>query len=110
MQSLAIDCRFHSLRPLNELAFSFYLKGEACLLSDGTRVEKGMDEGYEGRVQSVDVLGKQSQLHLSPLTGRGVMRVTSLPESSNLWGATFCVSTLLDPTCIDYHWRVVPQK
>ncbi len=104
-QSLAIDVRFHSLVPLDKIAFSFYVKGVQCRLDDGTFIEADSLQGFEGPVQAVEIIGQTKKLHLSSLPGRGKMRLVPLPGGDRFWGANFLIATLLDPSCSDYHWR-----
>lgn len=108
-EQLVIRAHYHSLRPLNELAFSFLAKGMRCTVDQEQVLEPRSLDRYRGKVRSVRLEGAEGTLAIHALPACGELEVIPLAGGANFWGADFLIAQRLDPSSNSYVWQVSPE-
>lgn len=103
---LQVNCL--GLEGWNEIAFSFFIKAQACHIYSQKSLLPGLLEGYEGEAHPITFEGKQHlAFDLKGLNFLGKMQVIPLRGQSNFWGADFLVAYLLTPQQQRYQWHFI---
>lgn len=97
--TLSCACDFKGSRPLETLTFSFFGKGEACLVAGCHKLNPHSLDRYQGPAQLIELKGKEGSTFLRPDGGFSHMEVIPLAGDDSFWGSDFLITcSLSSPT------------
>ncbi len=86
--TLLTDCRFEGLRPLSEVSFVFFGKGEGCVVAKSHRLTPRSLDRYQGPAQPFEIEG----VCVEARKGLGQMQIIPLAGDESFWGADFLIA------------------
>lgn len=94
-------------KPQGDLAFTFFIKAEKCLLEDGSVISPRSLELYKGTSKSVRFSTGQSHLTLQSPGNTGEMQIIPLSGVDVFWGADYLISYKTPSKGGFYQWKIL---
>jgi len=103
---LKISLSLLGLDSWENIAFSFFVKANSCLIDGQKRINKSSFEKYNGPVSNLKLLGEKSRLEFTAKDAFHHLEVIPLEGRNSFWGANFLIAYVLDPQNKHYSWTV----
>jgi len=107
LNNISISVHFDGFRPLSRIAFSFFGKGEACLIAGSHKLNPRSLDRYQGPAQPLSFVGKKGRVCIEAMEGVAGMQVIPLAGDASYWGADFLVAYTLDTPTITFFLKVL---
>jgi hypothetical protein len=105
-KSFRVSTTFLGFDGWDNVAFSFFVKGEHCQVEGDRILYPCTFDRYQGPIRPLRIGSQQTSFYLSALHGYGHLQVIPLSGKESFWGATFLVAYLLDNKQRKYQWQM----
>lgn len=103
---LLIEVQFLEGFENNQMAFSYFVKAEACQVNKNQCLYPKTLSKYQGNPSSALFKTNQTSLEIKALQGCGEMHVVPLAGGKNFWGADFLISFVLSSEKRTFRWSL----
>jgi hypothetical protein len=95
LKQMSLQSHFEGVRPINQIVYSFFGKGEACVIAGSHKLHTRSLDRYCGPPQRVNFIGKRGGIAIAALEGLASMEVIPLASDESFWGADFLAAYTL---------------
>jgi hypothetical protein len=110
LNGFSFECHFKGTNPLGRLIFSFFGKGESCIVGNSIKLQPSSLDRYHGPPQRVTFLGQGGGVRVEAQEGLTNMEIIPLAGDRNFWGADFLVGYALALPVATFNLKAVPSN
>jgi hypothetical protein len=105
-KGLAIKCQFEGISALQQIKFSIFGRGSACIVASSHRLSPRSLDRYQGPSQSVKFMGEVGGVEIEAGEGVGKMEIIPLAGDNSFWGADFMATYMLCAPQISFYLKI----
>ncbi len=91
LNNLAVKCKLEGIFPFEQVLFSFFGKGDTCVVANSHQLKAQSLDRYKGPAKNLNFFGQNGEVRLEADGGVSEMQIIPLAHDSNFWGADFLV-------------------